>query len=368
MTIAETPRSLATLEADAAPRRRFIERPIPQLVLARLKEFFREPEAVFWVYGFPILMIVGLGIAFRNQPAEHVIVDVEAGAQSAAIVKALTADSRFQVKTFNSGECRVRLRTGKTQLVVSAGGSPVTYEYQFDPSRPENLVARDSVNNVLQKAAGRIDPVKSTEKQFTEPGGRYVDFLVPGLLGMSLMGGGLWGVGFVTVDMRIRKLLKRFLATPMKKGDFLVAIMLSRMLFMIPEVLVLLLFARYVFGVYYYGSYATVALLVVLGATMFSGMGLLVASRAKTIEAVSGLMNIVMLPMWMLSGIFFSSDRFPAAAQPLIQILPLTPLINALRSVMLEGSSLASQAGQIAIMAVWSAVSFAVALRIFRWQ
>ena len=368
MTIAETPRGVKTLEAEPAPRRRFIERPMAQLVLARLKEFFREPEAVFWVYVFPILMIVGLGIAFRNQPAEHVIVDVESGPQSAAIVKALSADSRFQVKTCDAAECRVRLRTGKTQLVISAEGSPLTYQYQFDPSRPENLVARDSVNNVLQKAAGRVDPIKSSEKEFSEPGGRYVDFLVPGLLGMSLMGGGLWGVGFVTVDMRIRKLLKRFLATPMKKGDFLAAIMLSRMLFMIPEVLVLLLFARYVFGVYYYGSYATVALLVVLGATMFSGLGLLVASRAKTLEAVSGLMNVVMLPMWMLSGIFFSSDRFPAAAQPFIQILPLTPLINALRSVMLEGSSLASLGGQIAIMAVWSVVSFAVALKIFRWQ
>jgi ABC-2 type transport system permease protein len=178
----------------------------------------------------------------------------------------------------------------------------------------------------------------------------------------------LWGVGFATVDMRIRKLLKRFLATPMRKGDFLSAIMLSRMLCMIPEVLVLLLFARYAFGVHYYGSYAALLFLIVLGATMFSGLGLLVASRAKTLEAVSGLMNAVMLPMWMLSGIFFTSDRFPAVAQPVIQLLPLTPLINALRSVMLEGSSLASQGGQIAIMAVWSAVSFAVALKIFRWQ
>jgi ABC-2 type transport system permease protein len=368
MTIAETPAPSQTYDVEPGRRRRFVDRPMTQLVLARLREFFREPEAVFWVYIFPILMVVGLGIAFRNQPAEHVIVDVEAGPHSASIVKALSADSRFQVKTCDSEECRLRLRTGKTQLVVSADGSPVVYRYQFDPSRPENLVARESVNNALQQAAGRVDPVKSTEKEFSEPGGRYVDFLVPGLLGMSLMGGGLWGVGFVTVDMRIRKLLKRFLATPMKKGDFLAAIMLSRMLFMIPEVLVLLLFARFVFHVYYYGSYATLILLIVLGATMFSGIGLLVASRAKTVEAVSGLMNVVMLPMWMLSGIFFSSDRFPAAAQPLIQILPLTPLINALRSVMLEGSSLASQAGQIAIMAVWSAVSFAVALRIFRWQ
>jgi ABC-2 type transport system permease protein len=366
MTITE--RSSQTFEAEPAAPRKFADRPLAQLVMARLREFFREPEAVFWVYVFPILMIVGLGIAFRNQPAEHVIVDVEAGPQSSAISQALTADPRFQVKVCDADECRLRLRTGKTQLVVAAEGSPVAYLYKSDPSRPESVVARQSVNDALQKAAGRVDPVKSREDEFQEPGGRYVDFLVPGLLGMSLMGGGLWGVGFATVDMRIRKLLKRFLATPMRKGEFLSAIMLSRMLCMIPEVLVLLLFARYAFGVQYYGSYWTLVFLVVLGATMFSGIGLLVASRAKTLEAVSGLMNVVMLPMWMLSGIFFTSDRFPAAAQPVIQILPLTPLINALRSVMLEGSSLASQAGQIAIMAVWGVVSFAVALKIFRWQ
>jgi ABC-2 type transport system permease protein len=178
----------------------------------------------------------------------------------------------------------------------------------------------------------------------------------------------MWGVGYATVDLRVRKLLKRFLATPMKKTDFLAAIMLSRIVFTIPEVIIVLVFARYVFGVFYYGSFASIAVLVVLGATMFSGIGLLVASRAKTLEGVSGLMNLVMLPMWMLSGIFFSSERFPAAVQPAIQVLPLTPLIAALRSVMLEGSSLLSQAGPIAVMAAWGIVSFAVALKIFRWQ
>jgi ABC-type multidrug transport system permease subunit len=185
---------------------------------------------------------------------------------------------------------------------------------------------------------------------------------------MSLMGGGLWGVGFVTVDMRMRKLLKRFLATPMKKVDFLLGIMLSRMLFMVPEVIILLLFARYVFGVVNNGSYLVLTFLILLGATMFSGIGLLVASRAKTIETVTGLMNLVMLPMWILSGIFFSSERFPEAAQPVIKAVPLTPLIDSLRAVMLEGTTLASQSSRVAIMATWAIVTFALALRWFRWR
>ncbi len=357
-----------TAEQTPLARRKLIEYPFTQLVLSRLREFFREPEAVFWVYIFPILMIVGLGVAFRNQPVEKANIDVEAGPRASQIADALKSHERFIVKTCDADACRVRLRTGKTQLVVAVASDGKGFEYRFDPSRPENVLAREAVDDALQQAAGRKDPVKATDQTVTEPGGRYVDFLVPGLLGMSLMGGGLWGVGFVTVDMRIRKLLKRFLATPMKKRDFLAAIMVSRMLPMIPEVIVLLVFARLAFGVVCYGSFGTLCVLIVLGATMFSGIGLLVASRAKTLEAVSGLMNLVMLPMWMLSGIFFSSERFPAAAQPLIKVLPLTPLIDSLRSVMLEGTTLASLVGPIGLMAGWGIVSFAVALKLFRWQ
>src|SRR5262249_34802330 len=161
--------------------------------------------------------------------------------------------------------------------------------------------ARTAVDDALQRAAGRADPRPIQESTVREPGGRYIDFLVPGLLGMGIMGGGLWGVGFVTVDMRLRKVLKRFLATPMSKRDFLTAIILSRMVFLIPEVIVLLAFSYVVFGVRNFGTWPELLGLILLGSLSFSGIGLLVASRAKTIEAVSGLMNLVMLPMWIFS-------------------------------------------------------------------
>jgi ABC-type multidrug transport system permease subunit len=184
---------------------------------------------------------------------------------------------------------------------------------------------------------------------------------------MSLMGGGLWGVGFYTVDMRIRKLLKRFLATPMKKSHFLAGIMLSRLLFMIPEMVVLLVFSWLVFGVVIQGSILAVIVLIFLGSFTFAGLGLLVASRARTLEAVSGLMNLVMLPMWVLSGIFFSPDRFPDVAQPFIKIIPLTPLLEALRAVMLENASLVSLWPQLVILLAWGVASFVLALKWFRW-
>jgi ABC-type polysaccharide/polyol phosphate export permease len=144
--------------------------------------------------------------------------------------------------------------------------------------------------------------------------------------------------------------------------------MVSRMLFMVPEVLVLLVFARYAFGVVIHGSLVAVIFLILLGAVMFSGIGLLVASRAKTIEMVSGLMNLVMVPMWIFSGIFFSSERFPEAIQPIINLVPLTPLNDALRAVMLEGAPLSAQAMRIGIMLAWSGLSFVLALFWFRWR
>jgi ABC-type multidrug transport system permease subunit len=338
-------------------------------VLARLREFVREPEALFWVYGFPVLMTIVLGIAFRERPVESFTVDVEDGPHAAALEKKLAKNERFKVSIHDAEACRLRLRRGKAAVTVSAGaGTKATYELRCAPTNQEGMLARAAVDDALQRDAGRKDVLDVKLEEVQEPGGRYVDFLVPGLLGMSLMGGGMFGVGFVTVDMRMRKLLKRFLATPMHKRDFLASLMLSRLVFMVPEVLFLLLFAWLVFGVPIYGNVVTVALLVLVGSFTFAGLGLLVASRARTLEAVSGLMNLVMLPMWLFSGIFFASERFPDVAQPFIQALPLTPLTGALRAVMLEGASLASQLPAIGILAAWGLGSFVLALRWFRWS
>jgi ABC-type multidrug transport system permease subunit len=357
--------------------------PLGQLMLARVREFYREPEALFWVYGFPILMVVALGIAFRSKPVEQAIaVDVQQeapGAGGASLALEVLGHARgFKVQAHDAAACRRRLRTAKTALVVVPPASPgQPYHYLFDPTREESLLAREKVDHALQQAVRDRGDESSQRKdawqpavdeELTEPGGRYIDFLVPGLVGMSLMGGGLWGVGFVTVDMRIRKLLKRFLATPMRKSDFLLGVLLSRLIFLVPEVALILLFARLAFGVVIQGSLLAVAALILLGALTFSGIGLLVASRARTLEAVSGLMNLVMLPMWVLSGIFFSSERFPEAAQPFIKALPLTPLIDALRGVALEGTSLLALGPEIGILTAWGLGSFLLALRWFRWN
>jgi ABC-type multidrug transport system permease subunit len=356
---------------STAPRRSALG----QLILARLREFYRRPEAIFWVYGFPLLMVLALGTAFRNRPVQKFTIDVQNAPGATYIAGMLTSQDRpadrpqLAVAINDEVACRLRLRTGKTDLVVvPQGADHASCKYLYDNARPESVLARQETDDTLERALGRQDKLRAQDVQMSEPGSRYIDFLVPGLLGMNILGGGLWGVGFVIVDMRIRKLLKRFIATPMRKSHFLLGIMLSRQLFMLTEMVLLVLFAYFVFNVVISGSLWAMAFLLVLGAFTFAGIGLLVASRAQTLETVSGLMNLVMLPMWVFSGIFFSSERFPAFVQPVIKMIPLTPLIDALRAVMLEGASLASQWSRILILAVWTVGTFFLALKWFRWQ
>ncbi|MFZ5829907.1 MAG: ABC transporter permease [Planctomycetota bacterium] len=343
--------------------------PLWALTLSRIWEFIREPDAIFWVYIFPLVLMAALGIAFRNRPAEDFRIAVQQGAAAEAVVAQLQNDARFRASICPLAECRLKLRTGRADVVILAADSSAgaQYEYLFDPDRPESVLARHVVDGVLQQAAGRRDAAIVTNRPVQEPGSRYIDFLVPGLLGMGLMGGGLWGVGFAVVDLRLRKLLKRYLATPMRRGHFLASLVISRLIFTATEVTLLLAFARIFFQVACFGSYALVGLLILLGSLQFAAIGLLVACRARTIETVMGLMNAVMLPMWIASGIFFTIERFPEAVQPWLRLLPLTPLISALRAVMLEGAGLASIGTEIAVIIIWGAASAALALRWFRW-
>ena len=342
--------------------------PFYHLVLARVREFSREPAAIFWVYVFPLILVIALGAAFRDRPITGLRVAVVDGPYAEQTRAALAQDARLEPAVYGAQQARSRLRAGRVDLMVVVGLSPPPqYEYFFHPAQATSVLAREIADGVLQRA-DRADPVPVADRPLQDPGARYIDFLVPGLLGLGLLGGGLWGVGYAIVDMRIRKLLKRYLATPMRRSHFLGAVVVSRLLFTIPEVLLVLVFARVLFGVTSQGSYLAVAFLILLGAFQFAGVGLLVASRAQTIESVSGLMNAVMLPMWIGSGLFFSIERFPDSVQPLLRLLPLTPLIAALRGVMLEGAGLLALSPQIALIVLWGAATFALALRFFRWN
>jgi ABC-2 type transport system permease protein len=333
-----------------------------QLTSIRLRLFLREPEAIFWVFVFPILLAVGLGIAFRNRPADVLPV----GATTAQLTQALAADKGLAAATMDEAAGAHAIATGQILLLAIQGSDGVTYE--FDDTNPDARTARLLADRAVQTAAGQPAAVATVNAMVHETGARYIDFVVPGLLGMNLMGSAMWGLGFSIVEARQKKLLKRMVASPMPHWQYLMSFLLSRLGLLFIELVAFLGFARLVFGVPFRGSLWELAFLCVLTSVSFSALGLLVASRAKTMEAASGLMNLVMLPMWILSGVFFSATRFPAVIRPVVRALPLTAAIDAMRANMLQGMNLGQVWTQVAILAAWLVLAFAVSVKIFRWR
>ncbi len=368
VNVPTSPRRQRALRLSRAERG-FMGQPMVQLTLVRFREFIREPEAVFWTFVFPILLAAGLGIAFRQQGLEQLQVGVitKPGADT-SVVAAMRRDSTLVLKAYDDSAGALALRTGKVALLVIPGAARDSVQYVFDRGRSEAASTRLVVDRAIQSGAGRIDPVRASDTYVTETGSRYIDFLVPGLLGMNLMGSSIWSLAFAIVTARNKKLLKRLMATPMSRLQYLLSFLNSRLVFLILEVVTLVGFGYLAFGVPLRGSLATLMLIALLGAVSFGGLGLLCASRARTVEAVSGIANFVMLPMWVFSGVFFSSSNFPEAVQPFIRLLPLTAVNDALRANMVEGAGLMRVGGELAIIAAWLAACFVAALRIFRWK
>jgi len=341
----------------------FADHPLVQLTLVRFLEFIREPEALFWVFVFPILLAAGLGIAFRNRPPDVLTI----AAVTPELAQSLQQEKLLAVEQLDLQSAKEALRTGKVALLVAPGQNGAV-EFRYDDTNPEGRAARLLADRAVQKAAGRVDPVATNDQLVRETGSRYIDFLIPGLLGMNLMGSAIWSMGFAIVDARRKKLLKRLVASPMPRPYYLLSFLLSRILLLIVEVGVLVGFGAVLFHVPVRGSLLDLAIVCLLSSLSFSALGLLLAYRARTIEAASGLMNLVMMPMWIASGVFFSSQKFPDAMQPVIKALPLTAVIDSLRANMLQGSNLAQIAPQVGIIMFWLVICFALALRLFRWR
>jgi ABC-type multidrug transport system permease subunit len=336
-----------------------------ELTRVRILSFIREPEAIFWVFVFPVVLAAVLGFAFRRGSVEPGTLAVVQGEGSARLLEAIARDDQIRVEVFEGRDAAYeKLRKAAVDAMLEPGDPP---KLTSDPSRPEAATALLRVRRALGLASGAADaPLEVVP--ITETGSRYVDFLFPGLIGMNLMGTGMWGIGFAIADMRRRRFLRRLMVTPMRRSSFFLSHMLSRLVFLTAEIAVLTLFGRFVLGVPFRGDVVSYALASLLGGFTFAGLGILIAARVRTIEGVSGLMNLVMMPMWLGSGVFFSYERFPDALHPALRLLPLTALNDALRAIMLDGDSILAQGPQTAVLAACGAVSFALALRIFRWE
>jgi ABC-2 type transport system permease protein len=339
-----------------------------ELSMVRLREFLREPEAVFWTFAFPVLLAIGLGIAFRNKPADIVHVGVVSSPGSDSIAAWLGRSKALAVElvpTLDSG--LAAMRNGKVALLTQSSAAG-TVDYRFDDTRPDSRTARLLVDDAIQRGVGRKDPLAARDSLVREAGSRYIDFVIPGLQGMNIMGGSVWGLGFAIVDARRKKLLKRLVATPMSRAEYLLSFVISRLGVLILELILVLGFAVVAFGVPMRGSLLQLLVVGLMSAFGFGGLGLLIASRAQTIEGASGLMNASMVPMWVLSGVFFSSENFPRAFQPFIKALPLTATNDALRATMLRGDGWGAIAPELIVLAAWALACGWLALKIFRWR
>ena len=344
-------------------------RALRELYLARLREFVREPGVIFWVFGFPMVMSAALGLAFRNKGPERAPVLVAASstdpAPAQAIAEALATSPLLLPTVRPAEDAAARWRRGEAMVLVTPGTPPVS---AYDPTCPGADAAAAAVTDALERAAGRKDVVGVRSLTAVAPGQRYIDFLLPGLLGIGLMGGGIWGVGYALVSLRVRKLLKRLAATPMSRPAFLGSFLLHRLVVATVESAFLLTFGWFAFGVEVRGSVALAIGVSLLGALTFSGLGLLAASRARNMETANGLMNLSTLPMWLLSGVFFSTANFPSWMRPLVAALPLTALNDALRQVINDGAGVVEVLPRIGILLAWAAACFLTGLKVFRWS
>lgn len=345
--------------------------PLWELTLTRILEVLRDPMALFWTFGFPIFVAVVLGLAFRTAPVAPAPVGVSCTAEPAAckpLLQQLTAAARLRVQKLTPAAAMRDLGRGKLDVVLEirrGGASEPELIYHLDPSRREAYAARLAVEEALDT---RPPQYASREQPYTERGARYIDFLMPGIVALNLMGSGVWGIGFALVEARRRKLLRRLSTTPMRRSHFLLSYMFSRMLLLIPEVALLFGFGVLAFDAPLRGSLAALAFVSLVGAFAFTGVGVLIAARVDSSETAAGWSNFVMMPMWLFSGVFFSYELFPEALHPAIRTLPLTALADALRAIANEAAPLSACLYELLILAIWTVVSFALALRLFRWQ
>jgi ABC transporter DrrB family efflux protein len=342
--------------------------PLLALTGARILEFWRDPGAIFWVFGFPVLLAIALGVAFRDQEPRPLKVALVAPPSQ---WEAFQSTSDLEFLPQKRPAALEALGKGRVDLVLSLGEDPAVggVELWLDPQRPETREARLAVTEVLRRVTHTAAlPWKVTEVAVQERGSRYIDFVIPGLLALNILGSGMWGLGYTIVDNRRHRLLRRFTVTPLRRSHFLLSFMLSRLVFLVLEIVFLLLAGYLVFDVHVRGSLLEVFAVALLGAACFSGIALLISSRTESPEVATGLINLVTLPMWIFSGVFFSYERFPEALHPFIKALPLTALCDSLRAVMNEGLTMVADPLPLVVMAAWGLLCFGIALKIFRWQ
>jgi len=354
-----------------------------QLILINIREFYREPGILFWGFLFPVITAWGLGIAFTGKPVQIKKVAV---IDSTAVQDTLTkqyrnftfnpdghrtysiADNKLGTTTFVFdstywNEAIIKLKQGKVAMILVLTNSGVNYH--FDPRSPESQLIYNQLNQLFTNpesliASDAVQPMKLE-------GTRYIDFLVPGLIAMGCMMSSMWGIGYTLIERRSKKLLRRMVATPMKKIYYMIGLFIARYVLNFLEAGVLMLFAWLFFDIKIQGSPAAFVIIYTSGFILFSGLAVLVASRTSKLEIGNGLINAVVTPMMFVSGIFFSYSNFPDGVANVISYLPLTMVADATRAIYNEGATVATILPETLMLTGFGILFLLIGIRIFKW-
>jgi ABC-type multidrug transport system permease subunit len=366
------------------------------LTLALIREITREPGVLFWGILFPILMSLGLGLAFTkkadvvrkvavsrsNEISDKDTSEIYRFLEMNCIKQQPDSKEDFMWKyELNDGklgntvflfyemdwnEAMVMLKRGTVNLILKSNNGKT--EYHFDPVNADAELTYLKLRNII--GSGEILQVNDNSeiKPLTVTGTRYIDFLVPGLITMGVMMSSMWGISYGIIEKRSKKLLRRLVATPMKKSHFLIALITVRVAMNFVEAIVLLLFALITFNITIQGSISAMVLLFIAGNIAFAGIAVFVSSHTSNTEVGNGLINAVVMPMMILSGIFFSYHNFPDWSVKVIQVLPLTMLTDGIRSIFNEGAGYNDVAIPILILSATGIIFFSAGLKIFKWH
>tara|TARA_Y100001980_G_C14556910_1_gene353408 strand:+ start:44112 stop:45167 length:1056 start_codon:yes stop_codon:yes gene_type:complete len=348
-----------------------------QLILltgVELKEYIREPGVLFWAIFFPILLALGLGLAFSGGGEMEKTVAIVCADTDCTFPYDLSEESkgkllgnekigytRYQFEKTSWDESILMLKKGMISMILKVDGEDI--QYHFDPNNAEANYAYLQLSAAIKGEAP--DPGNITVLE--QAGTRYIDFLIPGLLAMGVMMSCMWGISYSNVDRRNKKLLRRMVATPMKKYNYVASQLVSRLMLSAIEVLLLVGITKWIFDISVTGSILAVVLLVIAGNVAFTGLAILIASRTANTQIANGLINLVVMPMMIMSGIYFSYHNFPDFMIAVIQFLPLTILADSIRTVFLEGATLINVLPQMISLFVFGLVSYGLGIRIYKW-
>jgi ABC-2 type transport system permease protein len=362
------------------------------------REIIREPGVLFWGILFPILMSLGLGIAFTKKAdvIRKVAVMNSSGptgnARDTGIIYSFLNEKceknlpgnkttyhwKYIIKDDKLGnsiflfyemgwdEAIKLLKRGTINvLLVDNQGSA---EYHFDPMNPDAQLTYLKLINIIGTGNVKSVTASAEVKPLTVTGTRYIDFLVPGLISMGVMMSSMWGISYGLIEKRSKKLLRRLVATPMKKSHFLIALITVRVTMNFIESFVLFIFALFAFKMTIQGDITALILMFLAGNIAFAGIAVFVSSNTSNTEVGNGLINFVVFPMMVLSGIFFSYQNFPDWSLPAIRLLPLSMLTDGIRSIFNEGAGYHEVTIPILILTATGVVFFTAGLKIFKWH